>query len=330
MPIKKVWQFYCFCRALFWLFLSFGRAVLHFQAKANLALDLPEGLAISAREKRRLKHYFFGTTYLAVLMCSLRNRARSPEERHLFTNLSALSYCFDDLVESFKTNNDSNILWQDNPEAYGLAHDKKGLALHLLHNIYKALPPKDVERFRDYMHRIYNLETAKKQHNSALNLEALQSITAEKGGASVLLFRSVLTPTLTAAEETALFEFGYLIQFSDDIFDLWHDRQANIKTLACFLAEHNDIAQLIRLFEQQVLRVYQAFRNTFYPKVQIETAIMTLHFLVSITRVCLQHYLDLQDKWGNLPLDNRSEMVVDMERWGNRVRAGRNLLQSLP
>jgi hypothetical protein len=48
--------------------------------------------------------------------------------------------------------------------------------------------------------------------------------------------------------------------------------------------------------------------------------------LVSITRVCLDHYLHLQKKRGTLPLDDRSAMVVDMERWNNRLRAALKLL----
>ena len=51
-----------------------------------------------------------------------------------------------------------------------------------------------------------------------------------------------------------------------------------------------------------------------------------VHFLVSITRVCLRHYADLQKKRGTLPLDDRAAMVVDMEKWDNRLRAMRELL----
>jgi len=331
-----------------WLLLTFGRAVWHFQGSAARSLDLPEGLAMGAKEKRRLKHYFYGTTYLAALMCCLRNQSRSRREKHLFTNLSALAYSFDDLVDVFQ-DDELNVIWKDNPEDYGLANDQRGLALHLLHNIYRALPEQDLGQFRVYMHQVFNLETTGRQRNQQFSpteasanqagnakklppesrVTELKKITAEKGGYSVLLFRSVLSHPLSEEEKSALYHFGYLIQCCDDIFDLWHDRQAGISTLPTCLAERNEIGLLIKIFEQQVSATQKAFRQTSYSSPKVETALNIIHYLVSITRVCLRHYSDLKRKCGTLPLDDRTTMVVDMERWTNRFRAIRYLLRPL-
>ena len=317
-------RFYYLFRASLWLLLSFSRATWHFRFRAMHALDLPEGLAIGAKEQRRLKHYFYGTTYLAALMCSLRNQPRSRTEKYLFTNLSALAYSFDDLVEAFRDRDDSSILWQDNPEIYGLVADKRGLALHLLNKINQSLPEQNLVPFRAYMHRVFNVETAGRQQ-----VELLENITSEKGGCSVLLFRSVLSHPLLEAEADALFQFGYLIQLCDDIFDLWHDRQAGIVTLATVYAERGEVLLLNTLFEQQVLVTLQAFRQTNYPSVQVETALNMQHYLVSITRVCLAYYQDLEFKYGALPLQDRTILVVDMEKWRNRFMAIRYLLQPI-
>jgi len=303
--------------------LAFSRAAWHFRGAAARSLDLPKGLAIGAKEKRRLKHYFYGTTYLAALMCCLRNQPRSRREKYLFTNLSALAYSFDDLAEAFR-DNDLSVLWQDNPEAFGLAADERGLALHLLHNIYRVLPEPRLGQFQGYMHCVFKVETTGRQ-----NLGNVEKITAEKGGFSVLLFRSVLEHSLSEKEENAFYQFGYLIQCCDDIFDLWHDRQAGIITIATAHAERSEIELLTQLFEQQVAVTYLAFRQTSYPSKQVETALNMIHCLVSITRLCLQHYSDLERKYGALPLDDRTTMVVDMDIWTNRFRAIRYLLRPI-
>ncbi len=73
-----------------------------------------------------------------------------------------------------------------------------------------------------------------------------------------------------------------------------------------------------------------AFRITEYPLVGIETALNAIQYLVSVTRMCLQHYLDLKRKNGTLPLDNRTAIVVDMEIWANRFEAIRYLLRPIP
>ena len=346
--MNNLLRLYYFICATLGLFSTFGFAAWQFRGSAARSLDLPEGLAMGAKEKRRLKHYFYGTTYLAALMCCLRNQSRNRREKHLFTNLSALAYSFDDLVDVFQ-DDALNVLWKDNPEDYGLANDQRGLALHLLHNIYRELPEQDLGQFRAYMHQVFNLETTGRQRGQMFSpteaskypaevgnkysperqVMELEKITAEKGGYSVLLFRSVLSHPLTEEEKNALYQFGYLIQCCDDIFDLWHDRQAGIITLPTCLAERNEIGLLIKIFEQQVNATQQAFRQTSYSSAQVETALSIIHYLVSITRVCLRHYSDLKRKYGTLPLDDRTTIVVDMERWTNRFRAIRYLLRPL-
>ncbi len=354
-------RFYHLFRATIWLTLAFARASWYFKNRALRDLALPHPESLTSKEKRRLKHYFYGTTYLSSIFCILRGRTRSHREKHLFTNLAALAYFFDDLVDAFREKDDTGIRWLDNPELYGQTADPRGLALHFLHNIYRELPPGDLAQFKDFMHRVFNVEM-REMPDARFQIPDLEKVTAEKGGYSVLLFRRVLENPLSAQEQDALFQFGYLIQLCDDIFDLWHDRQAGTTTLATFFAEKNDIAGLREVFEKQVSVVREAFNPTpvstppptpppkgrgdveraatksRLPSLSGEgpgvgltrakalTALAAIHFLVAVTRVCLRHYEDLQKKDGTLPLDDRAAMVVDMEKWGNRVRATKELL----
>jgi len=311
--------------ATIWLSLAFARAAWYFKRRALHDLGLPQAESLSSKEKRRLQHYLYGATYLSVIFCMLRNRIRSRREKHRFTNLAALAYFFDDLVDSFRDRDDSGILWQDNPEVYGLAADGSGLALHFLHNIYQELPPANLPRFRYYMHQVFNVETAgRQQDGEASELPELQRITAEKGGYSVLLFRSVLDNPLSEQEGETLYQLGYLVQLCDDIFDLWFDRKAGLRTAPRQLAEAGLVLELAAFFEAQVNRTRHDFGQ-----IKAGSAWAAVHFLVTVTRVCLQHYLDLQKKHGTLPLDDRAAMVVDMERWEIRIRAAWYLVRRI-
>lgn len=306
-------HWYHLLRAAFLLTPEFARAGWYFKKRALHDLALPDSDALTSKEKRRLKHYFYGTTYLSVIFCSLRGRRRNRQERRLFLHLSALACYFDDLVDAVARQSDLQTDWLDNPEAYGRATDPGGRALHLLQKISRDLPARDLEQFRAFMNRVFNAETTLEKQAPAENLA---QHCAEKGGFSVLLFRRALPDPLSPAEQEALFQFGFLIQLCDDIFDLWHDRQAGIATPAAFFAAQNDVAALKTLFEQQVQTVQQAFARL--PRYR--TSLATIQFLVGITRVCMRHYEDLQKKHGTLPLDNRKLMVVDMEQWRNRMR----------
>ena len=328
--IRQIRHWYDLFLATIWLTLAFARAAWHFRTRALHDLALPQPAALSSREKRRLKHYYYGTTYLGVVFCTLRSYPRSRREEYLFTNLAALACFFDDLVDAYRENDDSGRKWQDNPEEYGRTADSRGLALHFLHNIYRELPPGDLEQFKTFMHGVFNVETAGRQHSSAApGASGLEKTMAEKGGCSVLLFRRLLPNPLSDPEREALFQFGHLIQLCDDIFDLWHDRQAGNHTLATYLAERNDVARLIQVFENQVIVVMGALRaiaRVDPTSSGVGPTRAVIHFLVSITRVCLRRYADLQEKRGTLPLDDRAAMVVDMEKWSNRLRAVRELL----
>ncbi|MCB9353446.1 MAG: hypothetical protein H6575_02645 [Lewinellaceae bacterium] len=328
--LAQVRYWYQLAYAAVWLALGFARAARYFRTRALHDLALPHPEALHSGEKRRLKHYFYGTTYLGIVFCLLHGRTRSRQERHLFTNLAALAYYFDDLVDLFRGQDGSDILWRNNPEAYGALADQRGLALHLLHNIYSALPPGDLHEFKDFMHRVFNVETAGRQVKGNISDAELQHITAEKGGFSVLLFRRVLASPLPQQEREALYDFGALVQLCDDIFDLWHDRQAGTETLATRYAAQSATDALIRSFERQVQALETSFDGLRQQKLAGGHALGSVHFLIAITRVCLQHYAELQKKHGTLPLDDRTRMVVDMERWPNRLRAAKALLMNRP
>ncbi len=310
-------------RATAWLLLAFARAHLYFKNRAIGDLQLPHPELLTSQERRRLQHYFYGGTLLSILFCTLRGRTRTSAEKRSLTNLAALAYFFDDLVDSFRHRDDTGILWRDNPEEYGLAaDDHRRLALHFLHNIYADLSPEHLDAFRSAMHRVFNVETAgRQQMGDGLDLKEIAQVTREKGGYSVLLFRMVHVPLPTEAERAALLEFGHLIQYCDDIFDVWFDLQSSTQTVATEKVKLGQIAALRHHFEQQIILVHQRFRAVEQPVHRIQTALSVTQYIVAIGFVCLDHYAFLQKKHGALPLSDRKMMVVDMEKWGNRLRA---------
>jgi len=345
---------------LAWVFL---RAWYFFRRKALRILDLPQHQELSSKEKRRFKHYFYGVSYLSAIFGALRGRLRTRRERERFTHLAALAYFFDDLVDAYRHGDIEGVHWLDNPEQYGKMADERGLALHFLQSVYALQTPEQKLVFQEYMHRVFNVEIRGRQWGNAEwgmrnaelgnvelgnaecgmgnaelgnaewgmrngelgNVELkgeIMRITAEKGGCSVLLFRSLLDNPISAPEEKALYLFGALIQLCDDIFDLWFDVQAGTVTAASTCATAGNIQALNELFETQVNACKTAIQKL--PRPHLAWAM--IFFLVAITRVCLQHYADLERQFGKIPLADRKLLVVDMERWTNRLRAAAALL----
>jgi hypothetical protein len=281
-------------------------------------LALPEGVLLSARERSRLRHYYDGATYLSAMMNSLRGRRRSAGERFLFANLAALSCFFDDLA-------DQHTYFAD-PDSFAAQADRRGIARHLSGRIEHILPADRQSFFRAYLLRVFQAEFNRPENPDPDTLRHLQ---AEKGGSSVLLFRSLLEEPCSKAEENAWFQFGALIQFSDDIFDLWHDRQRGHTTLALWYAERNMIAALAKAFEKQAYMTRHAFLQCPQPHQRICLTFGMQHILESITRVCLQHYLRLSYQYPQLPWHDRTSMVADMEKLSYRLKVVRQWLHPI-
>ncbi|MDX1911057.1 MAG: hypothetical protein SFV22_06210 [Saprospiraceae bacterium] len=280
-------------------------------------LAFPSGIRLDERELRRFRHYYFGVTYLAAIMRSLRGRGRSHNEQDLFAQMAALACFFDDLTDHYAS---ESALPPDaiaDPETFGAIADRRGIALHLLQAIYQRLPAQNLPHFRAFMLRVFQTEISIEHPDDPKDLF---DIHAEKGGCSVLLFRSLLNEPLGRHEENAWFQFGALVQLSDDIFDLWHDHQAGIHTPATQHAGCGAPEALATQFEQQALVARDAFLKTSFPAHRIETALGLQHILESITRVCLRHYLRLSRRHVRLPLEDRTLMVVDMQKLHNRLK----------
>ena len=60
------------------------------------------------------------------------------------------------------------------------------------------------------------------------------------------------------------------------------------------------------------------------------TTLGAIHVLTAITRTCLLHYQELEKKHGHVPILDRQMMVVDMEKWKNRIRALNFMLFAQP
>lgn len=303
--------------ALFRLGIAFFRAALS-RRQAWRALAIPRAIRVNAAQKRRFYHYYFGTTYLAVLFSTLLGRRRSARERRLFARMAALAAFFDDLNER------PIAATTDDLEAYGRQTDPSGLAWHFLQNIRRELTLEQTPVFENELKKVFESETGKGLRS---DMESVLWLTGDKGGHSVLLFRTLLTPSPDEKERAFLFAFGRLIQLCDDIFDVWFDARnpAARSTLPVFFLEENNVTGLTRVFEHQVASNRKLILETeFGGKKQTWE---TVSLLVDLTRVALRHYQSLKLRYPDMPLHDRKTMVVDMGRWRNRFKLIREILR---
>ncbi len=179
-----------------------------------------------------------------------------------------------------------------------------------------------------YFDRVFSAQIeSKKQANEGLSHATIKKITFLKGGNSVLFYRSIFEHSLQEGEEEALFHIGALMQVGNDIFDVYKDEKAGIRTLPTSCAQIDDVRII---FTTQLNKSIGLIRNTGYRQQDISRFINKLVLGISRCFVCMDQLESLQQKTGGrfLPSEySRKELICDMEKPGNIIRALRYFLK---
>ncbi|MEZ4919278.1 MAG: hypothetical protein R2792_09245 [Saprospiraceae bacterium] len=260
---------------------------------------------LNAKEKKRIQHYQNGTQYLSALFSSLgQTNELLPANRKAYSTLAALAATFDDLSDL------PGIKPQNKPEDFAIQTDPKLLSISWLKTCRENIPGENAELFEHTLQTIFSLET------QTPDSDHLGEHAARKGGLSVLLFRCMFPGKTARWEQEVWMAFGAYIQLCDDIFDVWFDRQAGVLTEAVKCMEAGNLTQLIHRFESSL----EALEKSLQDQPNARRTQNIIQYLTVVTRVCLQHYLYLQKKHRTLPLNDRTQMVVDMAKWSNRFK----------
>jgi hypothetical protein len=304
--IVRLFWLVCAALSLLW---AFAQAAFYLRKSAFRDLKIPDQALTAPHFHTRFKHYFFGTTYLALLYGTFHGRQRHRRDFKRFALLSALTSYFDDLTDAWKN---KTIMPEalSTPESYGRATDPAGLALHFLQQLYHELSSEQLRAVKKDLNKIFELETRPK------NTQDL-AIRMELGAFSVLLFRHLLDWPMVREEERAWLGFGAFIQLCDDIFDIWHDQHHDIMTPVVEMASANEMGKIMQLFEDQEKRMKANFSDVpqFWRR---QLLLAQIHWLCGMTRFCLLRYKKMWASSGQLPLQNRKKMVTDMGLWRNR------------
>ncbi len=317
---KKKMKFVIFYRlwAAFRLVITLLRIDLDWRKHGLKTLKLPPNMELSAPEKKRIRHYFLLAGFAQSVYCHMRGQKKTPKEQLLWQNFAALTAFFDDLADRFAQENDTKNLKEI--ENFGKIADQRGIANFLLNNIRNNIQKEKLNEFDQLTQQIFELETEGNQLKTGLSVQKVTQLTQQKGGWGTLIFRQLLEHDWKEKEREAIFEFGYLVQLCDDITDVWTDVNENVTTLPVVLLQENRIAELKILFENQVQKTEKYFLSLDYKARNLKIAFQMTIFLVNIARLAMLNYEKLIQKHGNIPFQSRKEMVLDMEKFHNRIK----------
>ena len=265
-------------------------------------------------DNRKIKLY--GISIPALMgeaFCSFCNVPYSGKERSAITYFAMLTGLFDDLFDRHEmTDSQISQLLE--------MHETDNAQGKLLQYFYRkgmemAAQPEEAKQITM---RVFAAQSAARVQKSATtNLETLKQLSYEKGGASMLFYRSALPENMHNPDDELVHQLGATGQLANDIFDIYKDLQEGIYTFAnkCI-----SIQELRTEYQQQLQHIATLIQQS---KNNLESAkTFALQCAPVLTRalVALDHY-EKACTHTNGHFDpaklTRKQLICDMEKPAN-------------
>lgn len=265
---------------------------------------------------------YYGLAVPAILgeaFCALRGYPMTADERWASTCQGGMTGLFDDFFDKDYLSDEAveNMISEKNRS---LKKSNQRLFDFFYKNAMEHVPDKN--SMQSMLNNVYHAQVgSKKQYNPISNQE-LTSLTYDKGGYSVLFYRTAFAPAVTASEHKLIYHLGAMMQLSNDIFDIYKDREAGIRTL---VTETKDIGELRKFFSEHLQLYYQDAFNSGFPKKNIRRFLNIISIGVfSRSFVCLGKLEQNQRKTNNefnVHSYSRSQLICDMDKKSNMLRS---------
>lgn len=265
-------------------------------------------------------YYAYGVpAILGTAFGTLHGVPVNESEREVLTYLGALTGLFDDFFDK-KSLSDAEIQeLMNNPSTVKEGTDSEKLFLHFYHKVLIKVP--DAENLKTAFFAVYLAQVESEKQFNDLSEEELKDITLKKGGLSLLFYRCAMHNPLKEDERRLLYALGGLMQLGNDIFDVYKDTQAGIRTLPNTASNINQV----RVFFTSLLNeVFQLTQQTGFKQRNKKRFVRMISLGLSRCFVCLDQLEKLERRSGGkfTPLlYSRSDLICDMEKPSNVLRS---------
>ncbi len=273
-----------------------------------------EGKPLPDFYAKRFRLYAIMGTVLGEWYSLLLGKGFTEKQRHISMYLCAITPIFDDLIDEYA---------YEEADVYRLCNRqaKEGNILEMLClHFYEALKGlTDKEVLNDYFKKVLQYQLhSRAQINGNLSDDELREIMYAKGGYSVLYFKSISDDQgVQGFEERAFFNIGALIQYTNDLFDVYKDLQGNIQTLP---NKALDIPTLRADFEGFLRETIAICYELPYSRLRIRCFLLSCMIIYSRALVCFDQFEALQKKSNNVFSPStypRKWLICDMEKIKN-------------
>jgi len=272
---------------------------------------------------RKITHYY-GLAVPAVLgeaFCVLRGSPMTTAERWASTSQGAMTGLFDDFfdkqylsdeaVEKLVQDEATSQPWQSNETLFNIFYSK---ALDTV---------ADKMAMQSALGKVYEAQVnSKKQQETNCSLSFIHDTTFFKGGTSLLFYRTAFHPKPSEQETELLYKLGGIMQLSNDIFDVYKDRENGTRTL---VTEAVHIDDVMNLLTNQLTDCFKQSAKTGFPQKNSRQFLSTLSLgIFSRALVCLEQLKGLEASSDNrfqVHQYSRKQLICDMDTLRNILRS---------
>ena len=294
----------------------------HLQPELTAAKKINDG-SLDEKDFKKITHYY-GLAVPAIIgeqIAALRGTSMTQRERLALMYQGAMTGLGDDFFDKQGTSVETVKAFIEDPEQLtGHTANEK-----LFLSFYKKLLGyvDDVDLMRKYLRTVFIAQVeSRKQTAPGLGREELLKITLDKGGTSLLFYRAAMSHPFRKGEEEALYKIGGLMQFGNDVFGVYDDRNENISTL---LTTTQKIAEIRTIFRSVMDDGFAAVYNAGYPKNNVKKFLRL--FSMSLCSRCFVCFDQLEKKEATTNnvfspgQYSRSDLVCDMDKAGNKWKS---------
>ena len=283
------------------------------------ALENDQKTLEKAQRKRFLTYSIVGVVMFNSAFRTLSGKKLSKTQQEVSQTFTILTAIIDDLFDEFDYSEkeikglcQKEIQRADNVwESIAIAFIKKIEALNARAS-WHPLTEKIVH---------YQM-LSKGQMNGSMEENLLREVIYNKGGISIQLNHdTVLGSDASELESEGFFGLGVIIQLTNDIYDIFKDRNSDTQTL---VTDCKDIRILRNEYNDAVEKTFAIFQQLPYPKKNIHDFLLQMMVIVSRGWVALDHLENAQKTTQNIFLPkeySRKQLITDMAKFRNIWRS---------
>jgi len=294
--------------------------------KETLILDIEQSKrekdnTLTDRDYKKMMGYY-GFAVPALLgegFCMLRGRSMSTKERFAITYMGALTGLFDDFFDEQKIPEEHimDLITMADESIANNANER--LFVKFCQVALKNA--EDADLVKKIAVEVFDAQVLSyKQKLPSTELDEIKRITLEKGGLSLLFYRSIFAEPITESEERMLTYLGGIGQLENDIFDIYKDSQQGIRTLATLT---NKIDDLRNVYLDMMEQTFKMVRQTPYPPANKNKFLHFISFIICRGLVCLD-FLEEKELQTNhqfvLKQYEKKDLICDMGKVSNTLK----------